>query len=118
MEDCWNILIIDDDEVDRMNIQHLLDGEGVKAVVHEASTCSAGMEKLTSQSFDCVLIDYRLPDATGLEVMEQIVAVDDIVPMILLTGMGGINLMASNGFNVCLVLGGGRYCPYNSISFL
>ncbi|MBT5869306.1 MAG: diguanylate cyclase [Nitrospinaceae bacterium] len=94
MEDCWNILIIDDDEVDRMNIQHLLDGEGVKAVVHEASTCSAGMEKLTSQSFDCVLIDYRLPDATGLEVMEQIVAVDDIVPMILLTGMGGEQLVA------------------------
>jgi CheY-like chemotaxis protein len=37
MKDCLDILVIDDDEVDRMNVQHLLDKEGVKAVVHEAS---------------------------------------------------------------------------------
>ena len=36
MKDCLDILVIDD-EVDRMNVQHLLDKEGVKAVVHEAS---------------------------------------------------------------------------------
>ena len=39
MKDCLDILVIDDDEVDRMNVQHLLDKEGVKAVVHEASDC-------------------------------------------------------------------------------
>ena len=28
MKDCLDILVIDDDEVDRMNVQHLLDKEG------------------------------------------------------------------------------------------
>ena len=44
MKDCLDILVIDDDEVDRMNVQHLLDKEGVKAVVHEASDCKSGIE--------------------------------------------------------------------------
>jgi hypothetical protein len=36
MTDKLDILIIDDDEVDRLNVQHLPDGEGVNADVHEA----------------------------------------------------------------------------------
>ena len=39
MKDCLDILVIDDDEEDRMNVQNLLDNEGMKAVVHEASDC-------------------------------------------------------------------------------
>jgi diguanylate cyclase (GGDEF)-like protein len=95
MKDCLNILVIDDDEVDRMNIQHLLDGEGVKAVVHEASNCLSGIEMLGSHEIDCVLIDYRLPDANGVEVLEKVREVDrNNIPMILLTGMGGELLVA------------------------
>ena len=72
MKDCLDILVIDDDEVDRMNVQHLLDKEGVKAVVHEASDCKSGIEKMKSREIDCVLIDYRLPDANGVEVLKKI----------------------------------------------
>ena len=36
MTDKLDILIIDDDEVDRLNVQHLLDSEGVNTDVHEA----------------------------------------------------------------------------------
>ena len=36
MTDKLDILIIDDDEIDRLNVQHLLDSEGVNADVHEA----------------------------------------------------------------------------------
>ena len=89
MKDCLDILVIDDDEVDRMNVQHLLDKEGVKAVVHEASDCKSGMEKMKSREIDCVLIDYRLPDANGVEVLEKLTEVNrNNVPLILLTGMG------------------------------
>ncbi len=95
MKDCLNILVIDDDEVDRMNIQHMLDGEGVKAIVHEAIDCSSGIEKLKTHEFDCVLVDYRLPDASGVAILERVRKVDrNNVPMILLTGMGGELLVA------------------------
>jgi DNA-binding NtrC family response regulator len=95
MTNCLDILVIDDDETDRMNVQHLLDGEGVKAVVHEASDCSSGVDLLKSNRFDCVLIDYKLPDANGVEVLENLKKVDHYgVPMILLTGMGGEQLVA------------------------
>ena len=95
MKDCLDILVIDDDEVDRMNVQHLLDKEGVKAVVHEASDCKSGIEKMKSREIDCVLLDYRLPDANGVEVLEKLTEVNrNNVPLILLAGMGGELLVA------------------------
>jgi len=88
MKDCLDILVIDD-EVDRMNVQHLLDNEGMKVVVHEASDCKSGIEKMKSRKFDCVLIDYKMPDANGVEVLEKLREVNrNNVPLILLTGMG------------------------------
>ena len=95
MKDCLDILVIDDDEVDRMNVQHLLDKEGVKAVVHEASDCKSGIEKMKSREIDCVLIDYRLPDANGVEVLEKLTEVNrNNGSLILLTGMGDELLVA------------------------
>ena len=95
MKESLQILIIDDDETDRMNVQNLLEKEGLKAKVHEASDYSSGMEKIRAHKFDCVLIDYKLPDATGLEILENLKQADRYnVPMILLTGMGGEQLVA------------------------
>jgi diguanylate cyclase (GGDEF)-like protein len=95
MKDCLDILVIDDDEVDRMNVRLLLEQEGLHAVVHEAPDCSSGIEKIKSQKFHCILIDYKLPDGNGVDVLDSLRQVDrDSVPMILLTGMGGEKLVA------------------------
>ena len=59
MKDCLDILVIDDDEVDRMNVRLLLEQEGLHAVVHEAPDCSSGIEKIKSQKFHCILIDIN-----------------------------------------------------------
>lgn len=95
MKDFLEILVIDDDEVDRMNVRFLLEKEGMKVVVHEASDCSSGVELFQTNEIDCVLIDYKLPGMTGVEVLEKLREVDQKnVPMILLTGMGGEYLVA------------------------
>ena len=95
MKNCLDILVIDDDETDRMNVQHLLTKEGVEAVIHEAPDCSSGVEKMKSSKMDCVLIDYRLPDANGVEVLEKLREVNrNNIPLILLTGMGDERLVA------------------------
>jgi len=93
MKDSLNILIIDDDEVDRMNVRHLLKDAGMSVVFHEATNCASGIEKIKLNKFDCILIDYKLPDATGVEVLEKIREVNN-VPLILLTGMGDEELAA------------------------
>ncbi|MBL7019738.1 MAG: diguanylate cyclase [Nitrospinaceae bacterium] len=95
MTDSLDILVIDDDEGDRMNVQRLLDGEQMNVVIHEASDCSSGIEKMKSIKFDCVLADYRLPDATGVEFLGKLREVDENkVPLIVLTGMGDERLAA------------------------
>jgi diguanylate cyclase (GGDEF)-like protein/PAS domain S-box-containing protein len=93
MTDKLDILVIDDDETDRMHVHRLLDSEGMNANVHEAFDSSSGIAKMKSINIDCVLIDYKLPDATGLEVLEELRGMNgNNVPLILLTGMGNEQL--------------------------
>ena len=112
MKDCLDILVIDDDEEDRMNVQNLLDNEGMKAVVHEASDCSSGIEKMKSSNIDCVLIDYRLPGTNGVEVLEKLREVNrNNVPLILLTGVGDELLAAE-----VMKKGASDYLPKNGLN--
>ncbi len=112
MKDCLDILVIDDDDVDRMNVRYLLDGVGVKAMIHEAEDCSSGIEKMKSCDIDCVLIDYRLPDADGVEVLEKLREVNrNNVPLILLTGMGDELLVAE-----VMKKGASDYLPKSGLS--
>ena len=60
------ILIVDDDEVDRMAVRRAIKTAKVYAEVHEADTCAGAVKILKTQSFDCVFLDYRLPDQDGL----------------------------------------------------
>ena len=56
---------------------------------------NTGIEKMKPREIDCVLIDYRLPDANGVEVLEELTEVNrNNVPLILLTGMGDELLVA------------------------
>ncbi|MGB3403256.1 MAG: ATP-binding protein [Microcoleaceae cyanobacterium] len=88
MEDLLNILIIDDDEVDRLAVQRALKKAGVKLEVSEAADCSSGITQLQHRKFDCVFLDYRLPDQDGLALLQQAQVLQIRVPLIVLTGQG------------------------------
>ncbi|MCP4645881.1 MAG: response regulator [bacterium] len=81
------LLLIDDDEVDRMRIRRfLIAGAKVPFALEEAFTASDGLEKLHARSFDCVLLDFRLPDKDGMQVLQKMGAsLDDPPPTILQT---------------------------------
>ena len=50
---------------------------------------------MKSRKFDCVLIDCKMPDTNGVEVLEKLRKVNrNNVPLILLTGMGDELLVA------------------------
>ncbi|MGB3536127.1 MAG: ATP-binding protein [Microcoleaceae cyanobacterium] len=88
MEELLKILIIDDDEVDRLAVQRALRKAGVKLEVSEAENCSSGINQLQQNRFDCVFLDYRLPDQDGLSLLKQVQALQIRVPLIVLTGQG------------------------------
>ncbi|OGF97987.1 MAG: Fis family transcriptional regulator [Candidatus Glassbacteria bacterium RBG_16_58_8] len=64
------ILIVEDEKLIRWSLRERLEKEGYE--VHEAATGEEGLRKLGEGEFDLVLLDYRLPDRDGLELMKDI----------------------------------------------
>ncbi len=82
------LLLVDDDVVDRMAIRRALTEAKLEFECHEAADAEAALAALQSRSFDCVLLDYRLPKTDGLELLKRIQALGIATPVIALTGQG------------------------------
>ncbi|GAB6181426.1 hypothetical protein JCM14036_27450 [Desulfotomaculum defluvii] len=82
------ILVIDDDQVDRMAIKRMLRSSEFNVEVTEAGDGEAALTSLKGEDYDCIFIDYRLPGENGLQVLQQIKAVDSSIPVVMLTGYG------------------------------
>ncbi len=85
------LLVVDDDNVDRMAVRRLLAKSGLAgADVREAADARSALESLQGGearcAFDCVLLDYELTGDTGLDVMNEMRARGHIVPVVVLTG--------------------------------
>jgi DNA-binding NtrC family response regulator len=65
-----SILIIDDDETIRYFLPRDLEAEGFQ--VQTAETGLAGLRALEREPVDLVLLDIRMPDLTGIEVLKRI----------------------------------------------
>ena len=63
------ILLIDDDKVDRTMVRRALEKSGLEHDLVEAPDAAIGLRCAKEQTFDCVLLDYRLPDADAFELL-------------------------------------------------
>jgi signal transduction histidine kinase len=90
--DTLRVLIADDNEADRELIKSCLEQAGLRAVVHEAATGPNVIALYQAVHADCVLLDIFLPGTSGIEVLEQLKALDIHAPVIMLTGFGSENL--------------------------
>lgn len=77
------VLLIEDDDVDREAV-HRLVGDDFHLL--DAETGKQGLAVFRSQQPDCVLLDYRLPDIDGLDVLDKLV--EEQTPVVMLTGRG------------------------------
>jgi diguanylate cyclase (GGDEF)-like protein len=66
------VLIIDDDEVDRMSIMRAMQQASTPVSLAQADTAEAGLILARQTAFDVVLLDYRLPDRDGIEVLKEL----------------------------------------------
>lgn len=80
------ILIIDDEKNIRASLSRFFDLNGHS--VETAETGREGFERVRRNSFDCILLDLKLPDTEGIEALVRIRELDPFVPVILLTAHG------------------------------
>jgi len=106
MEEAIKILIVEDDDVDRMAVRRALKTAGIPVEITVAMDCKSAMEAICAsqqrfaiasrganitpnqEDFDCALLDYRLPDGDGLTLVREIRSTGSKVPLIVLTGQG------------------------------
>lgn len=80
------ILLVEDDDVQRDSINHLLKTKDVEIIgVGTAAEC---LEKLKNENFDCMVLDLSLPDASGHTLLETLSNSDrySFPPVIVYTG--------------------------------
>jgi signal transduction histidine kinase len=90
----YRVLIVDDDAVDRRLYCRLLAHvPSDECVIEQAHDGAGGLMKLRGDHFDCVLLDFRLPDMTGLEFVAA-ASLDGELPcaVMLVTGQGSESL--------------------------
>lgn len=85
------VLLIDDDEDDYIVIRDLLrEIQTHKYVLTWKSSYETGLDALNSKQYDVCLLDFRLGEQSGLDLLEG--RGSDFCPIILLTGFGDMEL--------------------------
>lgn len=86
----YNILIIDDDPDFQLLIEYSL--SEIKRSCYDVRCCedaTEGLAMILSEKWDAVLLDYRLKDENGLELLEKVSSRHLSFPVILMTGQDG-----------------------------
>lgn len=84
------ILLIEDDQVDRMACRRAFARQPGTFELIEIDTGRQGIRLAHSERPDCILLDYRLPDMNGLEVLAQLAATKGSAPIVMLTGANDV----------------------------
>jgi signal transduction histidine kinase/DNA-binding response OmpR family regulator len=82
------ILVIDDESVIRRSIHLYLEDYDYRVL--EADNGRAGLEIYEREKVDLVLVDLRMPEVGGLQVLSQVRAATPDMPVIVVSGAGDI----------------------------
>ncbi|MFY9275153.1 MAG: sigma-54 dependent transcriptional regulator [Bacteroidales bacterium] len=81
------ILIVDDEKSVRETLREMLEYENYEVI--DAENATKALDLLSSQSFDVILCDIKMPGMDGMELLEKILENYDI-PVIMISGHGTI----------------------------
>ncbi|MEM1135324.1 MAG: sigma-54 dependent transcriptional regulator [Bacteroidota bacterium] len=84
------ILIVDDDPSFGLMVKKFLEKQGFD--VTEVLTGKSCLEQMNHQKFDLALLDFRLPDMDGLDLLKAIRQKHSPIPVILMTSYANIRI--------------------------
>lgn len=83
------LLVVDDEEIARKNLEHILTRENYEVVT--ASNAPEAMKRMEENEFDVVLSDLRMGKVDGMELLEKIRIKYPDVKVIMVTGYATID---------------------------
>ena len=83
-----HILIVDDEKLIRWSIRSRLTEEGF--TVDEAQDGETTFRKIAENELDLIVLDHRLPDTTGLEILERVRKDVPDVSVVMMTAYGTV----------------------------
>ncbi len=80
------LLVVEDEPAQQLSIRALLEHDDID--LHIVSSGSEGLTALNEERFDCAVLDLRLPDMTGFELLERFgeSAAGRELPVVVFTG--------------------------------
>jgi len=84
----YSILIIDDEQTQREVLKGYLDKKGYRTFT--ASSGNEGISFAKEEQIDIILSDFKMPDKTGLEVLEEVKKINPEISFVLMTAYGTI----------------------------
>lgn len=84
----YTILIVDDEDAQRNILKGHLEKKGYK--IFTAASGTEGIKSIQSNIIDIVLSDFKMPDKTGLEVLEEVKKINPEISFVILTAYGTI----------------------------
>ncbi|HLS48260.1 MAG TPA: response regulator [Gemmatimonadales bacterium] len=82
------LLVVDDDELDRLAVRRCIQQSGIGARADEAQSAEEALACLAGAVYDCVLLDYYIPGEDSLALLRQIREAAPGTPVIVFTGRG------------------------------
>ena len=80
------VLLLEDDDVDAGRIHALVSKKALNYEITVARTCSNALELLRLKDFDVALLDFHVPDGSGLDLLTELKS----IPAIIITGKGDV----------------------------
>jgi DNA-binding NtrC family response regulator len=84
------VLIVDDQPTIRKSLRHMLERKGYRAC--EADSGTAAIQAAQTEEPEVILLDLKLPDGDGLEILERLQGLCPETAVILLTGHGSVEV--------------------------
>lgn len=83
------IMIVDDEEIARTNMMHVLGKEGYRC--HGAGNGAEALEVMAREDVDLVVTDLKMERMDGIELLEQINRTAPEIPVIMVTGFATVS---------------------------
>jgi HAMP domain-containing protein/CheY-like chemotaxis protein/signal transduction histidine kinase len=80
------LLVVEDNPAEQLSIRELLGHDDIDVSI--AATGAEALSAISTQPFDCMVLDLRLPDMTGFEVLERLRDTPPLsdLPVVVFTG--------------------------------